>query len=409
MNDDLTLTNKFPAFDKGPTKNNKENLVSLDSPTILNSTSANVNTQDNINDLKGLLEILVAEKVNNAMLNTASGCKRKRKETNLQEQATISKAPKRPSANASRVNTSSTNLLAHACNDDSASSSEDEQNETISIPDTDMMDKQIADLLSDNTKKGNDEDSLDSDNEAYLSELKVLFAEKEQVSDSVEPALADIINNTWKKPPVDDNLKDKLVNVLRPKNCDTLVVKKCNPEIWSQQLRSNHRSKDLKLQKVQMYNIKGASAAINCTSQLLKLRKDKHIPKNAKEALKPIIESCLDVITFLGKSNGDIDKIRREEIKYQLSSDLRGLAHNVPDNSELLFGDDISKRITLLKDSNRNFKSKDSNSGNKSFNKYNHHQSKNYRSFPKNPGKRYNSGYKKEWKPTNTQRINKKM
>ena len=55
----------------------------------------------------------------------------------------------------------------------------------------------------------------------------------EKLSPSVHPALAEIVSKVWTTCLSQQKLKDKKENFLRPDNIDSLVVKKCNEEIWS--------------------------------------------------------------------------------------------------------------------------------------------------------------------------------
>ena len=47
-----------------------------------------------------------------------------------------------------------------------------------------------------------------------------------------------------------EKLVQKLEKNPRPENLNSLKIKKCNPEIWSEMLQSKTRSKDLKTQKM---------------------------------------------------------------------------------------------------------------------------------------------------------------
>ena len=49
---------------------------------------------------------------------------------------------------------------------------------------------------------------------------------------------------------VDDKLKEKLTQYIRPKNCEKLVGTKVNPQIWAK-ISPATRSRDLKFQKIQ--------------------------------------------------------------------------------------------------------------------------------------------------------------
>ena len=57
----------------------------------------------------------------------------------------------------------------------------------------------------------------------------------------------------------------------KPHNCSDLLVKKCNKEIWQEQINAQDRNKDLKVRKVQGAVIKGAFAICEVTNKLTKI------------------------------------------------------------------------------------------------------------------------------------------
>ena len=67
-------------------------------------------------------------------------------------------------------------------------------------------------------------------------------------------------------------LVQKLEKHPRSENLDSLKIKKCNPEIWSEMLQSKARSKDLKTQKMQSRILKAVGAISTVTNTLLDLK-----------------------------------------------------------------------------------------------------------------------------------------
>lgn len=83
--------------------------------------------------------------------------------------------------------------------------------------------------------------------------------------------------NTRQATPVDkmvkpmlseDNAKEKLAKYNRPQNCENLVRTTVNPEIWWK-MRSNYKSKDLRLQKIETSMLKSMHPVINLADKLL--------------------------------------------------------------------------------------------------------------------------------------------
>ena len=70
-------------------------------------------------------------------------------------------------------------------------------------------------------------------------------------------------------------MKDKMKSFARPENYSSLVVKKCNKEIWQAHLTSRDRTKDLHFQKIQTAVLKGNIAITQVTSDLVKLKNNR--------------------------------------------------------------------------------------------------------------------------------------
>ena len=134
----------------------------------------------------------------------------------------------------------------------------------------------------------------------------------------------------------------------RPENCSSLVVKKCNKEIWQAHLTSRDRAKNLRFQKIQKVALKGNIAIL--PSDLVKMKNNTELTtKDIRKLIIPVIKTCTEAMTFLGHANQEADSIRRTNIAISLRKDLYPLAKDVPIPSEWFFGDDINTRINNIK------------------------------------------------------------
>ena len=70
-------------------------------------------------------------------------------------------------------------------------------------------------------------------------------------------------------------MKDKMKIHARPEDCSSLVVEKCNKEIWQAHLTS--RAKDLRLQKIQTAVLKGIIAITEVIIDLVKLKNNREL------------------------------------------------------------------------------------------------------------------------------------
>ena len=68
----------------------------------------------------------------------------------------------------------------------------------------------------------------------------------------------------------------------------------------------------------------------------------------SKELLTPPVDS----LAFIGKAIEDKNQLRRDILKSRLSAKMKQLTGNVPAKSELIFGDDLNKRISQINNTN---------------------------------------------------------
>ena len=94
----------------------------------------------------------------------------------------------------------------------------------------------------------------------------------EKTGPPIGKKLASLINNVMLNPVNREKPVQKLEKHPRPKNLNSLKIKKCDPEIWSEMLQSKTRSKDLKTQKMQSCILKAVGAISKVTNALLDLK-----------------------------------------------------------------------------------------------------------------------------------------
>ena len=158
--------------------------------------------------------------------------------------------------------------------------------------------------------------------------------------------LAKIVNNVIHTTIIKDKSIKKLDSHHRSENLESLKVKKCNTEIWSEILQLKTRSKDLKTQKMQGCILKAVEAISKVTDTLINLKNSKNrSPKNLRNSIGPMVHDCTDSLALLSHVNGCLEQIHRDNIAYYLDNQDHPLTKNVLSESEFRFGDDLSKRI----------------------------------------------------------------
>ena len=96
-----------------------------------------------------------------------------------------------------------------------------------------------------------------------------------------------------------------------------------------------------------MLNVSAAYAVIKaCVKVVSSMGKYKQ--DLSKELLNPLVDS----LAFIRKERKDTNELRRDILKSRLPAKMKQLTKNVPAESELLFGDDLNKRISQINNTN---------------------------------------------------------
>ena len=104
---------------------------------------------------------------------------------------------------------------------------------------------------------------------------------------------------------------------------------------------------DISLCKFQLLNVSfGYTITETCGKVIGRLGKFK------MDLIKELFIPLIDDLAFLGQAASDINQFKRDIIKPRLPGRMGQLAKNVPNGSELLFGDDLNKRITQINNTN---------------------------------------------------------
>ena len=125
---------------------------------------------------------------------------------------------------------------------------------------------------SDDSNSG--KDGID-DGEDDFKELAQELNKEESLGEPMQQTLANILETVWQNPQSCEIMKDKMKIYARPKNCSSLVVKKCNKENWLAHLTPRDTEKDLRFQKIQTAVLEGTIAITQVSSDLVKLKYNK--------------------------------------------------------------------------------------------------------------------------------------
>ena len=163
---------------------------------------------------------------------------------------------------------------------------------------------------------------------------------------AVNEQIAKIVHGLLREKLTDEVLTATQNRYNTPENCDCLTSMKVNHLIWDK-LKSDTRSVDIKLQRVQSNLVKGLVPIVSVIEKLVKAR-DK-IPKDALD-VPELIRAATDAIALVGAANFELNMRRRDNIKPELNEDYKHLCSSSVPFTEFLFGNDadLSKQLKDL-------------------------------------------------------------
>ena len=164
----------------------------------------------------------------------------------------------------------------------------------------------------------------------------------------VSSSIAGATKIYWEKPLKADVLTEKLESSLVPSNCNFLVPKRTNVEIWTI-IAGALRTNDDKLRKIQEKSAASTTQILKAASELTRL----YANEQTSEAVKGPLTMLKDGLSLAGKANQDLNQFRRELIEPSLPPKYKKLAKNVDNSASLLFGDSISERLDDLQKENK--------------------------------------------------------
>jgi len=130
-----------------------------------------------------------------------------------------------------------------------------------------------------------------------------------------------------------DVFKKKIEDAAIPLNCDYLIPKNVNTEIWAK-MGTFNRTTDFKLQEeARLTHSAATTKMLKAASVLTGLFKD-DMPKEVREALTNLKDS----MTLAGKLSQQLNQTRRDMIKPTLPKDYKKLAFEADEAADLLFG-----------------------------------------------------------------------
>ena len=219
---------------------------------------------------------------------------------------------------------------------------EEEFQEECIIPDQQNLADEIPELCS-----GNQVDPNIGSSEILLDNISQEFSSKEELGKPVSDKLSKIVNTLFLNNMEEEKFKTINKKYRRSEYCPNISVPKVNNEIWNENLQASHRMTVINLRKIQLLNVSAAYAVTEAYEKVVS-RIGKYKEDLSKELLTPLVDS----LAFTGKATKDTNQLRRDILKSRLPAKMKQLTNNVPAESELLFGDDLNKRISQINNIN---------------------------------------------------------
>ena len=169
--------------------------------------------------------------------------------------------------------------------------------------------------------------------------LPSIFVETESFGPKVVDIIAERINDSCSKKPLDTKLKELQDKYKTPENCKVSCVPKINLELWHDLPRAT-KTRDLGLQELQKNIFKSAQPMLLLFDTVVKAKAE-------KKAIQPIEISptLADAVTLIGHASYLASLKRREFLKPDISSAYQSVCSKSNPVTTFLFGDELPKHI----------------------------------------------------------------
>ena len=177
----------------------------------------------------------------------------------------------------------------HSCVQSAAPAHRD--NDKVSIPDEEEMNRNLKVLQWESDNNNSHKDGID-DGEDDFKELSQELNKEEGLGEPVQQTLSNILQTFWRNLHSYEKMKDNMKIYARSEKCSSLVVKKCNKEIWLAYLTFRDKANGLRFQRIQTAVLKGTIAITQVTSDLVKLKNNRELTaKDIRKSIIPVIRT----------------------------------------------------------------------------------------------------------------------
>ena len=138
-----------------------------------------------------------------------------------------------------------------------------------------------------------------------------------------------------------DKLKVLISKHPTPANCTEMIIPRVNPEIWAQ-MKAHKRQTGLRITNIQQSLQKASVAILQSGDSIF-----------SDSVKKELVKHNIDAVALLGHAANELSILCREQIKPTLKPEYYPICNTDIPNSQLLFGDDLAKRVCDAQDTSK--------------------------------------------------------
>lgn len=220
----------------------------------------------------------------------------------------------------------------------------------------------------------------DDETKSILQNLEENYKASDMEGPEINSSLAKIISTMIEEKSDDEKINELRKRYLQPKNCELLTETTVNLAIWNN-LSEKARTSDIKLQRSQKSLIKGTTAVVKVVNDFLN--------ESEKPSKQQIVDTLMDGVKLLTNANRELNIRRREALRPELHSSYRHLCSASNPITKELFGNDLTKAVKDITDTNK-ITSKTNRDNNNKYKK-DRKRSRDYGNYDNNrPQRRFN-------------------
>lgn len=196
---------------------------------------------------------------------------------------------------------------------------------------------------------GDEDEDQDGGEPDVYDEIKLFFEKEDKLGVPVSKDTAEIVEMGMRGSVLHSKEKELMERVLRPANCDQLIVPRVNSEIWKE-IRKDTRDNDVTFQRIQSLVHKGLTPIISVMDSMTD-KKDKGLRRKLGEGFR-----------LLALASSHLSQKRKEQIAPDLDQPFRQVCGASQPVTQYLFGDDLPKALKDIKEA-QHVAAKSANSG----------------------------------------------